>query len=104
MWRGFVVGVVCWLVMGILAAQDELSPIYIADGFDAPIGTAAERHSETGWSADWVSRWEYGLPQSLNGLLYYDSGITLYADNSTNTNIYAAASGIVIFAHESPLW
>jgi murein DD-endopeptidase MepM/ murein hydrolase activator NlpD len=104
MLRWWVVGIVCLLVIGVLSAQDDLSPIYIADGFDAPIGTSAERHSEISWSAEWVSHWEYGLPQLVNGTLHYDSGMTLYADNPARTSIHAAASGMVIFAHESPLW
>jgi murein DD-endopeptidase MepM/ murein hydrolase activator NlpD len=71
-------------------------PIYLADGFDMPVGTAEERHSRDLWASDWDSRWSFGIPQ--NGEL--SAGIVLFASGSGNRPIYAPASGIVIFAEE----
>lgn len=71
-------------------------PIYLADGFDMPVGTETERRSQDLWASDWDSRWAFGIPQ--NGEL--SAGIELFAAGSGNRPIYAPASGLVIFADE----
>ena len=88
----------------VSARDTDFEPIYIADGFDAPIGGAAARHSKYTWSNSWRSAWEFGLPENIDGTIQYDSGMTLYSDNPREITAYAAASGIVVFTHPDTRW
>jgi murein DD-endopeptidase MepM/ murein hydrolase activator NlpD len=101
-----------WLVLFFIltnsifaVAQDtDFAPIYIADGYDVPIGTVSERHSVAAWSGSWRSAWTFGLAENIGGTLHYDSGMTLYGNNPHETTAYAAASGIVVFTHSATRW
>lgn len=87
---------------------DVVNGVYVADGYDAPIGTAAERRGSKVWPTGW-------LDASPFGRLYfvgtpseaYHTGADLnfgspYAD--LGMPVYSPASGVVIFAASLSVW
>lgn len=83
---------------------------YLADGYDAPIGTAAERASEEVWPGHWFDATGYsvryfrGTPAEA-----YHTGADLnlnrpYFDADRDAPVYAAASGTVTFSSRLPGW
>src|SRR5262249_12303235 len=76
---------------------------YLADGFDAPIGTLEERRSPEMWPGKWIDatgyaiRYRIGTPQEA-----YHTGADLnlnapYYDADAHSPVYAAASGVVTY-------
>jgi hypothetical protein len=44
--RAWIASLIIIAMYSVFAvAQDDFAPIYIADGYDAPVGTVSERHS-----------------------------------------------------------
>ncbi|MFP4324192.1 MAG: peptidoglycan DD-metalloendopeptidase family protein, partial [Anaerolineales bacterium] len=83
---------------------------YVADGFDPPIGTQAERTSDEVWPGHWIDATGYavryfrGTPAEA-----YHTGADLnlnrpYFDADRDAPIYAAADGTVIFSGRLPGW
>ncbi len=83
---------------------------YLADSFDAPIGTREERASEKVWPGHWfdatgyAARYFIGTPQEA-----YHTGADLnlnrpYFDADAHSPVYAAASGTVTFAGRLAGW
>lgn len=77
------------------------------DGFDVPIGTAAERRSATVWPGTWRDASPFarlyfvGTPQEA-----YHTGadLNLPQDADAHSGVYAAAGGIITFASRLPAW
>src|SRR5690606_5903849 len=78
---------------------------YLADGYDAPIGTAAERATDDVWPGKWFDatgfarRYRAGTPSET-----YHTGADLnvndpYWDADKLTPVYAAASGVVTYSN-----
>jgi murein DD-endopeptidase MepM/ murein hydrolase activator NlpD len=76
---------------------------YIADGFDAPMGTISDRQSETVWPGQWIDatgyavRYRIGTPQEA-----YHTGADLnlnapYFDADAHSPVFAAANGVVTY-------
>lgn len=83
---------------------------YLADGYDAPMGTAAERASDAVWPGHWIDATGYavryfkGTPSEA-----YHTGADLnlnrpYFDADKDAPIYAAASGTVTFCAKQTGW
>lgn len=83
---------------------------YLADGYDAPIGTAEERASDEVWPGHWIDvtgyavRYFRGTPSEA-----YHTGADLnlnqpYFDADRDAPVYAAASGVVTFSNRLPGW
>lgn len=83
---------------------------YLADGYDAPVGTAAERRSDDMWPGQWFDAtgfdrlYRIGTPSQA-----YHTGADLnlnepYWDADAHSPVYAAASGLVTFADRLPGW
>lgn len=83
---------------------------YLADGYDAPIGTREERASDSMWPGQWFDatgyavRYFIGSPQEA-----FHTGADLnlnrpYFDADAHSPVYAAASGIVTFAGRLAGW
>jgi murein DD-endopeptidase MepM/ murein hydrolase activator NlpD len=83
---------------------------YLADGYDAPIGTAAERAAENMWPGFWLDATGYavhyfrGTPAEA-----YHTGADLnlnrpYFDADRDAPVYAAASGTVTFSNRLSGW
>jgi murein DD-endopeptidase MepM/ murein hydrolase activator NlpD len=83
---------------------------YLADGYDAPIGTAAERASDDVWPGKWFDatgfarRYRAGTPSEA-----YHTGADLnvnepYWDADKLTPVYAAASGVVTYSNRVAGW
>jgi murein DD-endopeptidase MepM/ murein hydrolase activator NlpD len=84
--------------------------MFVVDGFDAPIGTAAERRSAEVWPADWFDatgyavRYRVGTPTEA-----FHTGADLNLNTPTwdadaHSPVYASAAGVVIAAREYPNW
>ncbi|MBC7870157.1 MAG: peptidoglycan DD-metalloendopeptidase family protein, partial [Chitinophagaceae bacterium] len=82
--------------------------IFVADGFDAPIGTTEQRRGSRVWPSGWLDASPYGrlyfigTPREA-----YHTGADLnfgapYAD--LGLPVYAAASGVVTFAARLRVW
>jgi murein DD-endopeptidase MepM/ murein hydrolase activator NlpD len=76
---------------------------YIADGYDAPVGTADERRSNAIWPGDWINSRGFATRDFLG----VHSGVDLNLnvpepDSDLGAPVYAAADGIVTFAEISP--
>lgn len=83
---------------------------FVADGFDAPIGTAADRASARVWPGKWfdatgfATRYRIGTPGEA-----YHTGVDLNLNTPTwdadaNSPFYAAASGVVTTVKSYPTW
>ncbi len=83
---------------------------YMADGFDAPIGTVDERRSDQIWPGKWIdvtgfaARYRAGSAQEA-----YHTGADLnlnfpYYDADAHSPIYAVASGVVTYASRVAGW
>lgn len=83
---------------------------FLADGYDAPIGTRDERADTKVWPGHWFDatgyavRYYRGTPQEA-----YHTGVDLnlnrpYWDADAHAPVYAAASGIVTFAGRLAGW
>ncbi len=77
------------------------------DGFDVPIGTAAERRGTTVWPGTWRDASPFarlyfvGTPQEA-----YHTGadLNMPSDADAHTPVYAAAGGTITFASRLPAW
>lgn len=83
---------------------------YLADGYDSPVGTAAERRLDAMWPGKWFDatgfarRYRVGTSSEA-----YHTGADLnlndpYWDADAHSPVYAATSGVVIFAARLPGW
>lgn len=83
---------------------------YLADGYDAPVGTREERASAKIWPGEWFDatgfavRYFRGTPQEA-----YHTGADLnlnrpYWDADANAPVFAVASGVVTFAERIAGW
>lgn len=80
---------------------------YLADGYDSPVGTAAERRADALWPGEWFDATGYDVLYR-NGTAYH-TGADLnvnepYWDADAHSPVYAAASGVVTFADRLPGW
>ena len=87
---------------------DIVNGVYVADGYDSPVGTLAERRGGRVWPEDWLDASPFGrlyfigtpseayhTGADLNfGTPYQDLGMP----------VYSTASGIVIFAAALSVW
>ncbi len=82
----------------------------LADGYDAPVGTAEERRSDRLWPGHWVdavgfaSRYRDGASTTA-----YHTGADLNLnvplwDSDRGATVYAIASGTVVFAGRLEIW
>lgn len=89
---------------------DKKDDRYYADGYDAPIGTSAERSTADVWPGRWIDATGYavryfrGTPSEA-----YHTGVDLnlnhpYWDADRDAPVYAAASGVVTFTNRRPGW
>jgi murein DD-endopeptidase MepM/ murein hydrolase activator NlpD len=83
---------------------------YLADGYDSPVGTSAERASSKIWPGEWFDATGFDKLYRIgsSGEAYH-TGADLnlnepYWDADAHSPIYAAASGIVTFADRMPGW
>ncbi len=83
---------------------------YLADGYDSPIGTAAERRADKVWPGNWFDATGFDRLYRVgtSGQAYH-TGADLnmnepYWDADAHSPVYAAASGIVTFADRLPGW
>jgi murein DD-endopeptidase MepM/ murein hydrolase activator NlpD len=80
---------------------------YLADGYDAPVGTVADRRGAQVWPPNWIDASPFarlyfvGTPQEA-----YHTGadLNLPQDADAHTPVYAVASGVVTFASQLPVW
>ncbi len=80
---------------------------YVADGYDSPVGTQADRASSKVWPGQWLDASPFahlyfvGTPSEA-----YHTGadLNLPSDADAHTPVYASASGVVTFAARLPTW
>ncbi len=83
---------------------------YLADGYDSPVGTAAERRSDKLWPGNWFDATGFDrLYRVGTANQAYHTGADLnmnepYWDADAHSPVYAAASGVVVFADRLPGW
>lgn len=94
-----------WRLLG-----DDEPSFGLADGYDAPVGTAVERASDRIWPGEWLDANSFGrrYPDSTNSTaLHTGSDLNLnvpHWDADRGAPVYAIASGIVTFAGRLPIW
>lgn len=87
---------------------DVVNGVYVADGYDSPVGSAQERRGSRVWPSGWLDASPYGrlyfvgTPSEA-----YHTGADLnfgspYADKGMP--VYSPASGVVIFASSLSVW
>ncbi len=88
----------------------QINTPYLADGFDAPIGTPEDHRSSAMWPGKWIDatgyavRYRTGTPQEA-----YHTGADLnlnapYFDADAHTPVCAAASGVVTYVGKITGW
>ncbi|MBN1964749.1 MAG: M23 family metallopeptidase, partial [Anaerolineae bacterium] len=89
---------------------EEQTPGGTADGYDAPVGTAAERAARGLWPGRWLDANPFGrrYPDGP-GTTAYHTGADLNLnlpewDADRRAPVYAIASGTVTFAGYKPVW
>jgi murein DD-endopeptidase MepM/ murein hydrolase activator NlpD len=83
---------------------------YLADGYDSPVGTAAERKSDSMWPGKWFDATGFARRYRIgtSGEAFH-TGADLnlnepYWDADAHSPVYAAASGVVTFAGRLTGW
>jgi murein DD-endopeptidase MepM/ murein hydrolase activator NlpD len=87
---------------GIIIVND----VPVADGFDSPVGTEAERNSETVWPSAWRDVSPYA-ELYLNDTAYHtgaDLNWGRLPQDDLGQPVYSVAAGIVVFAERFPVW
>jgi murein DD-endopeptidase MepM/ murein hydrolase activator NlpD len=85
-----------------------ISGVYVADGYDSPVGSQAERHGSLLWPSGWLDASPFGKLYFIGTWREaYHTGADLnwgkpYEDRGLPT--YACASGIVTFAGRLKTW
>lgn len=76
----------------------------LADGYDAPVGTAAERRSSQLLAGQWSARDSFGQFTQRPGMAEgYSPGIDLSLDDAQgNRAVYSCAAGVVTFVGDLP--
>lgn len=88
----------------------ETPGTFVADGYDPPIGTAAERASSQVWPGHWVDATGFAVRYRIGtSAEAYHTGVDMnlnnpYWDADAHSAVYAAASGIVTFAGDIGGW
>ncbi|MBN1681644.1 MAG: peptidoglycan DD-metalloendopeptidase family protein, partial [Anaerolineae bacterium] len=82
---------------------------YLADGYDPPIGTAAERKMDALWPGNWFDATGFNRLYKLGSGQSYHTGADLnlnepYWDADAHSPVYASASGLVTFADRLAGW
>lgn len=78
-----------------------------ADGYDAPIGTAAERRSAKVWPGQWLDASPFGrlyFVGTASEAYHTGADLNLPRDADAHTPVYSAASGIVTFSARLATW
>lgn len=94
----------------LLQIGDGMKRTYLADGYDAPVGSREQRRSDDIWPGEWFDatgfgvRYFKGTPREA-----FHTGADLnlnrpYWDADANAPVFAVASGIVTFANRIPDW
>lgn len=87
---------------------DVIDGVYVADGYDSPVGTAAERRGSRVWPKDWLDASPFGRLYFIGTASEaYHTGADLnfgspYAD--LGMPVYACASGVIVFAAALSVW
>ncbi len=83
---------------------------YLADGYDSPVGTTAERSGDKVWPGNWFDATGFDRLYRVGTVNQaYHTGADLnmnepYWDADAHSPVYAAASGVVTFADRVPGW
>lgn len=90
--------------------EDQPPGESLADGYDAPVGTAPERASARMWPGNWIDANTFGhrYPDSANSTAFH-TGADLNLntprwDADRGTPVVAVAAGLVLFADHLPIW
>lgn len=87
---------------------DIVNGVYVADGYDSPVGSSAERRGEKVWPQGWLDASPFGRLYFIGTPSEaYHTGADLnfgspYAD--LGMPVYSCASGVVIFASSLSVW
>lgn len=81
--------------------------IKLADGFDVPVGTSAERRGTQVWPGQWLDASPFArlyFVGTLSESYHTGADLNMPKDADAHTPVYAAASGIITFASRLPTW
>ncbi|MBZ0303522.1 MAG: peptidoglycan DD-metalloendopeptidase family protein [Anaerolineae bacterium] len=79
----------------------------LADGYDSPVGTLTERRSTSVWPGSWIDASPFAqiyFPGTPNQAYHTGADLNLPADADRHIPVYAAASGVVVFASRLATW
>ena len=85
--------------------QPDVS-VPVADGFDVPVGTPADRTSAKVWPGAWIDATPYGTRYDATGkwAIHPGADLNLPADADAHSPCYAPAAGVVRAAAAYPVW
>jgi murein DD-endopeptidase MepM/ murein hydrolase activator NlpD len=80
---------------------------YVADGYDSPVGTLAERRGTAVWPGRWYDASPFGRLYFIgtpNEAYHTGADLNLPSDADAHSPVYASASGVVTFASRLATW
>lgn len=94
----------------VIESDPVVVPDGVADGFDAPVGTAAERASHDLWPGAWFDATGFATRyRDSGGSSAYHTGVDLNLNQPSwnkdaGMSVYAPASGVIVFAAHMRIW
>lgn len=93
----------------VVAAGAPVGPggVQLADGFDSPVGTLAERRTDKVWPGNWYDASPFGklyFVGTPSEAYHTGADLNLPRDGDAHTPVYSPASGVVVYAARLPVW
>jgi murein DD-endopeptidase MepM/ murein hydrolase activator NlpD len=94
-------------VVNINDGGGQVGGVYVADGYESPIGTDTERAGTQVWPGRWFDASPFGklyFVGTPSEAYHTGADLNLPSDADAHDEVYATASGVIVFAARLPTW